>query len=733
MSSGTDGSRGQPFDSNRARVGTVSQCGHENRQVRWNALTRVFVAVLLAGVVVPAASAVPRFNGNLLTATLPSGNGCVEAQTFDRADLTGTSSEMYKYDLADHITEACFKASGAASTKNTDPFVRWTYDNNGNRLTENRSGTTTTSAFNNADQLTAKGSTAYTYDLDGQETVAGSRSFVWNVAGQATSSTLSGSTVTYAFDGDNARVSSVVGATTTKYLWDKSYGLPQLALERDGSNSLLRRWVTGLDTVSMATPAASFYLHHDYVGSVVNVTNNTGVTQWTRQYEPFGVKRSETNNSGSAPVEPLQYTGEYVDSTTSLYNLRARQYDPSTGRFLSEDPVPQEITDPYVSAYLYVNNRPTMLTDPSGMCWRWSCDWLSGAVSTATDVVVGVGQFAAHPIRMTQRLRRQLNQAYRDGGGGWRGALDALNQLNPGYYTLLSGDSCFTSSALDGNSNRAKACGAALTNGLLTVAAAVGGEAGAAKLLKTWKTRRTPVGAKAAKAERGVAGALRACTPNSFVAGTTVLMADGSRKAIEDVRVGERVMAADPATGESGARTVVRLIRHRGVHRVVAVRFSDLSRVVATARHPFWDVTQRSWVNAEDLATGDVVQTHSGELLTVSAVSTTDRDVVAYNFTVEGLHTYFVGSTPVLVHNSGCTSMADLPASALRNLTEDADFAFKRLSGNHGVTRVEFREQIHAIKKAWDLPADFNVKFGPTGDVWNPSSGDLIGSIVHVR
>ena len=63
----------------------------------------------------------------------------------------------------------------------------------GNRLTENRTNTTS-SSFNNADPLTAKGSTAYTYDLNGQQTAAGTRTYVWNVAGQATSSTQTGST-----------------------------------------------------------------------------------------------------------------------------------------------------------------------------------------------------------------------------------------------------------------------------------------------------------------------------------------------------------------------------------------------------------------------------------------------------------------------------------------------------------------------------------------------------------
>jgi RHS repeat-associated protein len=68
-----------------------------------------------------------------------------------------------------------------------------------------------------------------------------------------------------------------------------------------------------------------------------------------------------------APTNPIQFTGQYLDSATGLYHLRARQYDPSTGRFLTLDPLAPTLTDPYVAAYVYVNSRPTVFVDPSDM------------------------------------------------------------------------------------------------------------------------------------------------------------------------------------------------------------------------------------------------------------------------------------------------------------------------------------------------------------------------------
>ncbi|MBI2776491.1 MAG: RHS repeat-associated core domain-containing protein, partial [Chloroflexi bacterium] len=70
--------------------------------------------------------------------------------------------------------------------------------------------------------------------------------------------------------------------------------------------------------------------------------------------------------TSQAPVNPFRFTGEYRDSTTGLYHLRARAYDPTTGRFTAVDPVSPAVGDPYVGAYVYVRNNPVRYTDPSG-------------------------------------------------------------------------------------------------------------------------------------------------------------------------------------------------------------------------------------------------------------------------------------------------------------------------------------------------------------------------------
>jgi RHS repeat-associated protein len=123
----------------------------------------------------------------------------------------------------------------------------------------------------------------------------------------------------------------------------------------------------------MATSSASFYFHHDPLNSTSDLTDATGTPQWAYSYEPYGATLTASNVSGSAPENRVRFTSQYADTQTSSYNLRARQYDPATGRFGALDPLGGSTTTPAVGSYVYADGQPTLLTDPLGLCAPLEC------------------------------------------------------------------------------------------------------------------------------------------------------------------------------------------------------------------------------------------------------------------------------------------------------------------------------------------------------------------------
>ncbi|MGW1720159.1 Hint domain-containing protein, partial [Streptomyces sp. NPDC002156] len=144
-----------------------------------------------------------------------------------------------------------------------------------------------------------------------------------------------------------------------------------------------------------------------------------------------------------------------------------------------------------------------------------------------------------------------------------------------------------------------------------------------------------------------------ACKANSFPGTTQVLMADGSRRPISQVGVGDLVMATDPASGLLRARQVTDTFKH-DTQRLVDITVADGGRLASTAGHKFY-VVDHGWTLVSDLRVGDRLRTPDGSVRAVTALR--DRSGLAprtvYDLTVADLHTFFVlaGAAPVLVHN----------------------------------------------------------------------------------
>jgi RHS repeat-associated protein len=124
-------------------------------------------------------------------------------------------------------------------------------------------------------------------------------------------------------------------------------------VRRDGSFGVVLTHVTSGGSIYHYLP--------DHLGSTRQVRDSTRNLVFAADYEPFG-KAYNVYNS-----EAFQYAGEKHDDATSLVHLRARQYDPDIGRFISLDPVLGELSWPQtLNRYPYVANNPLRYTDPTG-------------------------------------------------------------------------------------------------------------------------------------------------------------------------------------------------------------------------------------------------------------------------------------------------------------------------------------------------------------------------------
>jgi RHS repeat-associated protein len=284
---------------------------------------------------------------------------------------SGTTN--YTYDMFDRLTSVCTPSCAGGTPSGT----AYSYDNAGNRLTEVRYGNgggTTTYHYDAGDQLTSTTgltSKTYSYDGNGNQTAAGNRSYTYDSEGRMLTTSQGGSTASYTYDGAGDMQSRLIdGSLQATFVWDRNAPISQLAIERDGAGTESRRFAYapggpgGL--LSMRTGGQSHYFLSDALGSVGALTSETGSLEWTYAYEGYGTQ-SASQLDPNAPVNPMGFHGQYQEPS-GLLNMRARQYDSTTGRFLGVDPVRATTGGGrLVSTYAYGFNQPTVLADPSGL------------------------------------------------------------------------------------------------------------------------------------------------------------------------------------------------------------------------------------------------------------------------------------------------------------------------------------------------------------------------------
>jgi RHS repeat-associated protein len=148
------------------------------------------------------------------------------------------------------------------------------------------------------------------------------------------------------------------------------------------------------------------YLHRDYLGSIVAITNQSGAIVEKRQFDAWGelikIQDGQNNILNSLVVLDRGYTGHEHLQSIGLINMNGRLYDPKLHRFLQPD---NNIQDPNntqnYNRYGYVLNNPLKYTDPSGEFGVLAAIAIGAFISAATytltallaDVPFTVGGF----------------------------------------------------------------------------------------------------------------------------------------------------------------------------------------------------------------------------------------------------------------------------------------------------------------------------------------------------
>jgi RHS repeat-associated protein len=239
--------------------------------------------------------------------------------------------------------------------------------------------------------------TTYEYDANGSvtrkvttgpnpETVVYTCNLENRLTSVSSTSTNAGQTVVettaYSYDPFGNRVRSEshtlangaeTSGSTNLFLVDTANltGLPQVLEELPAVGAKPNiSYTMGVDIIAQNSQQGGLestrYFLRDGHGSTRQLVDSTGALADSYAYDAFGVMLGDQAAASSVQTH-LLYTGDYYDTALKQYNLRARNYDPATGRFSSMDPLLGSPDDPpTLHKYIYASSDPVNRIDPTG-------------------------------------------------------------------------------------------------------------------------------------------------------------------------------------------------------------------------------------------------------------------------------------------------------------------------------------------------------------------------------
>jgi RHS repeat-associated protein len=331
------------------------------------------------------------------------------AQVSRETDTTNGQTVDYVYDALDRLLTA---------DQSTGNDYSYTYDPAGN-LTRAIAGTTTTSmAYNQANQLCwsytgtssnacaspPSGATTATYDDDGEQLTGLSGAASYNAVQQMTG--LGSTTFKYAGPGQGQRTQIGSTTITNNLLGVASYttsGTADYYTRGEGGELLSQR------RPSASAPNRRTYVLRDRLGSTRVLLNETGTVVRRYTYDPYG---NDISTGSWTTSTPFRYAGGEADAT-GLYHYGQRYYNPTTARWTQQDPLHQAADLLQANRYAYAGGDPANVTDPSGL-WFGEDVW-DAAKKNLPEIKKGVKKWIDLPGRVEQGWQCGWNA----GKGNW--------------------------------------------------------------------------------------------------------------------------------------------------------------------------------------------------------------------------------------------------------------------------------------------------------------------------
>ncbi|WAL63775.1 hypothetical protein ORV05_22570 [Amycolatopsis cynarae] len=533
-----------------------------------------------------------------------------------------TQTQCYSYGALDRLSQAwtatdnCAGAPSASNVGGTAPYwLSWTFNATGLRTTQTQHAlpgatggdTTTTYTYPaaGAAQSSALTSTAttgpagnsgtsYTYDAVGNTLTrtlpAGNQTLTWDAENYLATDTTPAGATSYVYDADGNQLVRHDPGSTTLFLPMEELTYNNTSQTIIGTRFYAINGQTIAERVGGANPT---FLAGDPHGSMqvdYAFPVDTGTGSVTRRSldpygNPLGTITTTANGTTTLSAWPDQhgFLNKPQDGNTGLTDVGARKYDPTTGRFISVDPL-LTLSNPQTgNGYTYSADNPLSFSDPSGLIVQIDghAAWIGGDSDYARAYNAGIARswassIAANPysfVNWTNSMPGDywVEKAKREA------VLRRANEephplvgLNPsaeesagnGFMNFLGsvGHFLYKASGVEDIQNSCinKFNFVDCLNGIVTTAGwviPVYGELNAGKVVVDGAIEGANAFLEGERAESAAADAAANCARNSFNGDTPVLMANGEPKRIDQVKVGDTITNSEPDSPRAGPQS----------------------------------------------------------------------------------------------------------------------------------------------------------------------------------